>query len=72
MKFRLMKLSGGSEKQFADCRGIYELPGALLDQDYIQHWAAKLDVIDLWQRLQREAEPLVSRPRQPVRDRVVR
>jgi hypothetical protein len=59
----LMKLSwcrqlGGSEKQFHDVLGVYELQFDLLDQEYLQKWVAALGVEDLWQRVVDEAEPI--------------
>jgi hypothetical protein len=60
----LMKLwwgrrSGGSEKQFQDVLRVYELQGEVLDQEYLQKWASELGVVELWQRVLREAEPLL-------------
>jgi hypothetical protein len=60
----LMKLwwgrrSGESEKQFQDVVRVYELQGDVLDQEYLQKWASELGVVELWQRVLREAEPLL-------------
>jgi hypothetical protein len=55
MKLRWSALSGGSEKQFGDARGVYELQSGTLDLDYMNHWAKTLGVMDDWQRLQRES-----------------
>ena len=60
----LMKLwwgrrSGGSEKQFPNVLRVYELQGKVLDQEYLQKWASELGVVELWQRVLREAEPLL-------------
>jgi len=57
-KLHWAKESGGSEKQFNDALGVYELQFPTLDLDYIRKWAAQLQVQDLWQRLQSQAEPL--------------
>jgi hypothetical protein len=54
MKLRWAKMSGGSEKQFADARSIYELQGKTLDSTYIERWVHALDINDLWQRIKRE------------------
>ncbi len=55
-KLRWAKLSGGSEKQFADALGVYEVQYGKLDLDYLDHWANTLDVDCLWQRLKTEAQ----------------
>ncbi|MEO8497754.1 MAG: hypothetical protein ABI614_22030 [Planctomycetota bacterium] len=55
-KLRWSKLSGGSEKQFADALRVYEVQRSALDVEYIAKWATQLDVADLWQRLQQEAD----------------
>lgn len=57
MKLRWADLCGGSEKQFGDARSVYELQRGALDLQYIERWVELLNVADLWQRLQREAEP---------------
>ncbi len=57
-KLRWARLSGGSEKQFIDALRVYELQYPMLDQPYLEHWAARLQVQELWARLCEEAEPL--------------
>jgi len=42
------KNSGGSKKQFIDSLRVYELQKDLLDICYINQWAEKLGVNDLW------------------------
>jgi hypothetical protein len=49
---------GVSEKQFTDALRVYELQGSLLDLAYLNEWAKRLGVEDLWDRIQAEAEPL--------------
>lgn len=39
---------GESERQIRDAAGIIEIQGAKLDVDYVQKWAAALDVEDQW------------------------
>jgi hypothetical protein len=51
------KLSGGSEKQMSDCRGVYEVNYSQLDPEYLRHWAGVLGVEDLLDRVRREARP---------------
>lgn len=58
MKLRWAKDSGGSEKQFQDSLRVYEIQYQLLDIEYMTGWVAKLQVDELWNRLQAEAEPL--------------
>jgi len=55
-KLRWAKLSGGSEKQFGDSLSVYEIQYPNLNLDYIEEWAEKLAIKDLWERLKREAE----------------
>ncbi len=58
MKLRWAEMMGGSEKQFTDALRVYELQGGLLDTDYLDQWAARLDVTPLLERLRGEASPL--------------
>ena len=58
-KLRWAKLSGGSEKQFIDALRVYEVQSETLDINYINEWAAKLDVAAIWKRLQQDAQPLL-------------
>ena len=50
-KLRWSKLSGGSEKQMQDARGVYEVQGLRLDLDYIWHWVQELDLVAEWRSL---------------------
>jgi hypothetical protein len=55
MKLRWAEMSGGSEKQFGDAKGVYELQQPSLDLQYLEQWASTLNVTNLWERLKREA-----------------
>ena len=55
-KLRWAKLSGGSEKQFIDALRVYELQFEELDRNYLEHWAKKLNIEQLWEQLKQEAE----------------
>ncbi|SRR5713101_9915217 len=57
MKLRWAKLAGGSEKQFIDALGVYEVQHDLLDLVYLERWARELQLQDYWKRLNDEAEP---------------
>ncbi|MDQ7794786.1 MAG: hypothetical protein RDU89_10325 [bacterium] len=57
-KLHWAKLSGGSEKHFADALRVYEVQAGVLDADYLAHWVRQLNVDDLWERIQAEAEVL--------------
>lgn len=57
-KLRWARMSGGSEKQFGDALHVFEVQGSTLDIEYLEHWSVTLDVVELWTRLQDEAEPL--------------
>ncbi len=39
-------------------RRVYEVQGVTIDHAYVDEWAKRLSVKDLWQRIRREAEPL--------------
>lgn len=58
VKLRWSRLAGGSEKTYVDALRVYEVQKGVLDQLYLEDWARKLGVADLWERLQREAEPI--------------
>jgi hypothetical protein len=57
-KLRWAEMSGGSEKQFGDAKAVYELQHGTLDLPYMEDWAKKLQVAELWERLKHEARPL--------------
>lgn len=57
-KLRWAKLSGGSEKQFTDALRVFELQKPRLDQAYLDTWANRLGVVELWTQLQFKAQPL--------------
>jgi hypothetical protein len=44
MKLRWSAQAGGSEKQLNDALRVYELQAGTLDDDYLNEWAARLDV----------------------------
>jgi hypothetical protein len=54
-KLRWAKQCGGSEKQFNDALRIYEVQSPHLDMAYLDDWANRLGVADLWERLKAEA-----------------
>ncbi len=58
VKLRWAKEAGGSQKQYADAQGVYELQGAAIDLDYMNTWAARLHVESLWSLIQAETETL--------------
>jgi len=55
-KLKWAKASGGSEKQFADAKGVYELQFGSLDMQYVRRWAKDLGVEDLLARLIESAQ----------------
>ena len=57
-KLRWAILSGGSEKQFGDALHVYEVQHQSLDFGYLEQWVAALELSDLWERLQGEAQAL--------------
>lgn len=66
MKLRWARLSGGSEKQLGDALGVYEVQEGVLDQAYLDEWAARLGVAGDLAALRARAEPL-SDP-EPISD----
>jgi hypothetical protein len=55
LKLRWAVQSGGSEKQFTDALGIFEVQGLSLDLAHIESWVDRLGVRQLWTRLLGEA-----------------
>jgi len=58
MKLCWAKLCGGSEKHIGDALGVFEVQRGHLDLTYLNQWASELGVVDLWTKLQAEAEPI--------------
>lgn len=46
---------GGSERQWSDILGVFEIQANKLDTAYLDHWAADLGVSDLLQRARQES-----------------
>ncbi len=57
-KLQWSKETGGSEKHFIDALRVYEVQGSILDHQYLDEWAARLDVADPWRRIKEQAELL--------------
>ena len=55
-KLKWAKASGGSEKQLADAKGVYELQFGSLDMQYVRRWTKDLGVEDLLLRLMESAQ----------------
>lgn len=55
-KLRWAKLSGGSDKQFKDALRVFEVQGKALDFPYLDDWAKRLDVEELWQQIKAEGQ----------------
>lgn len=47
---------GGSEKQFTDALRVFEVQHGQLDLGYLEEWARRLGVVELWERLRAEAQ----------------
>lgn len=43
---------GGSEKHLRDITGILKVSGEEIDRAYIDHWARRLDLIEIWYAIQ--------------------
>jgi len=57
-KLRWSRLGGDTTKPYVDALRVYEVQQGIIDRSYLKDWAEKLDVGDLWDRLQAEAEPI--------------
>ncbi|MEX0892011.1 MAG: hypothetical protein WEB88_07555 [Gemmatimonadota bacterium] len=55
-KLRWSNMSGGSEKSFIDALRVFEVQARTLDRVYLEEWSERLGVLELWTRLQSEAE----------------
>ena len=55
-KLRWCRLSGGSERQLTDALRVYELQRDVLDSAYLDDWAGRLGVQDLWKQIKDRAE----------------
>ena len=43
---------GGSEKHLRDIAGVIRIQGSALDITYIESWASKLGLSEIWQAVQ--------------------
>lgn len=59
MKLRWSHLSGGSEKQFTDALRVYEVQYCNLDLAYMELWADRLQIKELWDKLKQNAQPII-------------
>jgi len=48
-KLEWAKRGGGSERQIADVAGVLAVQGGYLDREYVERWARRLGVLDLWE-----------------------
>jgi hypothetical protein len=55
-KLRWVKASGGTERSYLDALRVYEVQARQLDLAYVEEWATRLGVQDLWTRILTEAE----------------
>ena len=55
-KLRWCKMSGHSEKQFQDAVHVGEVQAKRLDLMYLEDWAKRLDVDELWKSLKKSAK----------------
>ncbi|CAN5627190.1 hypothetical protein BH23GEM9_BH23GEM9_05120 [soil metagenome] len=55
-KLRWSKLSGGSEKLFIDALRVFEVQAHTLDHLYLDEWVKRLEVVELWHRIEAEAD----------------
>jgi hypothetical protein len=44
---------GGSEKHLRDITGMLKISGNEIDRNYISEWAARMDLIEIWDAVQR-------------------
>ncbi len=55
MKMKFYK-SGGSEKHIRDIMSMIRISKELIDFNYIETWASKLDLREIWGRLKKESK----------------
>jgi len=55
MKLRWSAQAGGSEKQLNDALRVYELQAGSLDEEYLDEWAARLEVAAALAAIRRQA-----------------
>ena len=48
---------GGSEKHLRDIAGVLSTSGDDIDSAYIDRWAAKLELTEIWQSIQKRVRP---------------
>jgi hypothetical protein len=58
-KLTWAEMTGGSEKQFGDVRGVYELQHGIIDRAYIEQRLDALGVRRLWDKLLADASPVI-------------
>ena len=58
MKLKWASLMGGSEKQYMDALRVYELQYDVLDKEYLEDWARRLEVGGLLKRIKEESSPI--------------
>jgi hypothetical protein len=47
---------GGSEKHLRDIAGVLKVSGGAVDRGYIEEWAGRLGLEEVWQKIARQAE----------------
>jgi hypothetical protein len=52
--------AGGSEKHLRDIAGVLKISGAQLDRAYIEDWAARLGVDEIWQAVLERAREVIT------------
>lgn len=57
-KLKWAAISGGSSKLYTDALRVLEVQHGVLDLEYLEAWANRLGVAELWNRLKAEAEPI--------------
>lgn len=55
LKKLLFYREGGSDKHLRDVAGVLKISGDLIDFDYLDAWAERLGVADLWRRVRERA-----------------
>lgn len=56
LKKLLFYREGGSDKHLRDAAGVLKISGDVIDFDYLDAWAERLEVVDLWRRVRERAE----------------
>jgi hypothetical protein len=62
-KMRYYK-EGGSDKHLRDSAGVLVVQGDRIDRDYIEHWAERFALMDIWNAILKRVNEVYGKPQQ--------